>query len=365
MKRRISLFLILVMLFSIPVSSVSAVTTFPDVTGHWAEEEITYLQFNLGLIGGYPDGTFKPANPITRAEVAKIIAVEQGLTLQPASYSDVSASHWANIYIGAATAVGIMGGYPNGEFKPNNPMTRAEVAKVLAVTYEFTVPPAAPMFSDVSSTHWAFDHIEALAAYYITVGYPDGTFKPSNSITRAEFAVFLARTLDPFFTQPLTLLTLTFDVIEILQDEDLTDLQPYIHPVKGVRFSPYEYVENSHLIFNIGSLPGLLSETTVYNWGTEDGTGDPILKTPQQYFDRYVNNKDYTTPDDIQINTLIGRGSLINNIPTFYPSGTFVEFHVEGTTTYGGMDWGSTYVVFENYNNIWYVVAIVHGEWTT
>ena len=145
----------------------------------------------------------------------------------------------------------------------------------------------------------------------------------------------------------------------------LTDLQPYIHPVKGVRFSPYEYVENSHLIFNIGSLPGLLSETTVYNWGTEDGTGDPILKTPQQYFDRYVNNKDYTTPDDIQINTLIGRGSLINNIPTFYPSGTFVEFHVEGTTTYGGMDWGSTYVVFENYNNIWYVVAIVHGEWTT
>ena len=318
------------------------------------------------MVGGLPDGTFGVNEPITRAQAATLIFNEQGLLTQPAAYPDVPAGHWANGYIGAITAAGVMSGFPDGNFYPNNLLTRAEAATVLANAYQITGTLQSQTFSDVGSGHWAYAGIEGLAENFIAAGYPDGTFLPQANVTRGEFAVFVARVLHAPFTEKLQLLSTTTQILQILQDEDMAAFQAYVHPVAGVRFSPYYYVQANHLVFNASAIPNLLSDPSIYNWGEEDGTGDPINRTAQDYFDRYVNRKDYSNPDDIQYNTIMQRASLINNIPTFYPNATFVEYHVEGTSPqYGGLDWGSIYVIYENYQGNWYVVGIANAEWTT
>jgi|GEM_PF-1678294 len=366
--KRMPLFLAVLMLAAFLLYPLSVVqganSNFPDVSGHWAEAEITYLE-NAGLVSGLPDGTFGVNQPITRAQAATLIYNEQGLSPQTAPYPDVPSTHWANGYIGAITAAGIMSGFPDGNFYPDQWLTRAQAAAILANAYQYSATPPTPTFSDVGSSHWAYSAIEGLAINYIAAGYPDGTFLPGNNVSRGEFSVFVARVLNPAFTEMLQILSMNAQVIQLLQDEDMTGFQAYVHPTQGVRFSPYNFVETSHLVFSATAIPSLLADPTVYNWGVEDGTGDPLDKTAQEYFDRYVNRKDFTNPDEIHYNTIIQRGSMLYNISGFYPNANFVEYYVEGTPQYGGLDWGSLYVVYENFQGSWYVVGIVNAEWTT
>ncbi len=361
-KRIVIVSMLLMLVFT--VSPAWAASAFPDIDGHWAEDEITYLA-GQGLVSGFPDGTFKPSETVTRAQVAAVVAGQLGLDPEPAAFPDVPSTHWANEAIGALVDEGIMSGYPNGTFQPSNPMTRAEVAVVLTNAYGYTATSSVSSFADVSVSFWAFGNIQALYDNYITIGYPDGTYKPSNTMTRAEFSIFMAKSLNPVFVQPTMLTAMAADVAELLQNEDMAALAALAHPTDGIRFSPYTWVENNHQVFSAAALPNLLSDNSVYFWGIEDGTGDNIDKTPQEYFDRFVTARDFTSPDDIQYNTVVARGSLLNNIPTFYPNALFVEFYVVGTAQFGGLDWRSQYIVMEEYNGDWYVVAIVNGEWTT
>lgn len=164
---------------------------FTDTGGHWAEAGIELL-YNLGLVGGYNDGSYGVNKSITRAEVATIITRHLDLSGSKPTFSDVSSKHWAYLSIGAIEKEGIMGGYKDGSFKPNAPITRAELSALLVRAYELTGK--SPLsFSDVSSKHWANQSIQVLVNNGVAGGYPDGTFKPSNNVNRAEFATFLAR----------------------------------------------------------------------------------------------------------------------------------------------------------------------------
>ena len=363
MFKRIAILTVL-FLFTLSLSPALAQSAFPDIAGHWAEDQITYLA-NQGLVSGFPDGTFGPSETVTRAQVAVVVSGQLGLDPEQAAFPDVPATHWASDAIGALADAGIMGGYPDGTFQPSNPMTRAEVAVVLSNAYGYTATSSGSSFADVPTAHWAFGNIQALYDNYITIGYPDGTYRPANTMTRAEFSIFMAKAINPVFVQPTLLTAMAADVAQILQNEDMAALSALAHPTDGIRFSPYTWVENNHQVFSAAALPNLLSDNSVYFWGIEDGTGDNIDKTPQEYFDRFVTARDFTSPDDIQYNTVVARGSLLNNIPTFYPNAIFVEFYVEGTAQFGGLDWRSQYIVMEEYNGDWYVVAIVNGEWTT
>ncbi|GAE92439.1 hypothetical protein JCM21714_1441 [Gracilibacillus boraciitolerans JCM 21714] len=150
--------------------------------------------YNLSLIGGYNDGSYGVNKSITRAEVATIITRHLDLSGSKPTFSDVSSKHWAYLSIGAIEKEEIMGGYKDGSFKPNAPpITRAELSALLVRAYELTGK--SPLsFSDVSSKHWANQSIQVLVNNGIAGGYPpDGTFKPSSNVNRAEFATFLAR----------------------------------------------------------------------------------------------------------------------------------------------------------------------------
>ena len=359
---RTSLIVVFALLFTVSVSFAS--TNFSDVDNHWGQTYIDYLA-SQGLISGFPDGTFKPNETLTRAQVSSILSSELNLNPEPASFPDVSASHWANGHIGAVVSQGIMNGYPDGSFRPDNPMTRAEVSAVIAAAYNMTQSTSNSPFSDLAQNHWSFSNVMALLDSYVISGYPDGTFRPNNSMTRAEFSVVMGKAINPLFTQEAALTSDALDIAQILKDEDMAALAGYAHPVDGIKFSPYYYIENSHQVFTAAQIPSLLADNSVYFWGIQDGSGFDIDETPQDYFDRYVNARDFTSPDETVYNNVIARGNLINNIPSFYPNAVFVELHVEGTQQYSGMDWRSLYLIFEEYNGDFYLIGIANGEWTT
>jgi hypothetical protein len=165
---------------------------YKDIKDHWAENDINYFA-SLNLINGYPDGSFRPNQEISRAEAASILVSQLKLPSVDAQFPDVSKTYWANKVIGAAAKAGFFSGYPSGKFLPENSLTRAEAASILVRAYNLTGK-STTKFSDVKG-NWASSDIGVLLANNITVGYPDNTFKPNKGVTRAEFVSMLVRVL--------------------------------------------------------------------------------------------------------------------------------------------------------------------------
>ena len=178
--------------------------TFSDVPAdHWAYSFIEAVA-DAGLIAGYPDGTYRPNQFVTRAEVAVMLlqgiyGAGGGYTPPPAVggiFTDIY-GHWAEDWIEALAGEGITSGYGDGTFRPDNGVTRAEISIFLLRAKYGTgyapPPPDGGIFSDVAG-HWAEAWIEVLAEEGITAGHPDGTYRPKLAVTRAEMAVFLQRT---------------------------------------------------------------------------------------------------------------------------------------------------------------------------
>lgn len=172
---------------------------YPDVGfNHWAFKEIEYI-FDRKIISGYPNGEFIPERKTTRAEAAKmlVLAIELPILDVSAGYTDVPSQHWAKNYIATATKSGLFSGYPDGSFRPDENITRAEMAKILDLAYKFQGE-SSVKFTDVSNS-WAMLHISTLIKNGITTGFPDNTFKPNAPTTRAQFSTFLARSMDTKF----------------------------------------------------------------------------------------------------------------------------------------------------------------------
>jgi hypothetical protein len=108
-----------------------------------------------------------------------------------------------------------------------------------------------------------------------------------------------------------------------------------------------------------------MTDPTVYNWGTYDGSGMPIELTFREYYEEFVYDVDFARPDVVGFNERVGQGNSIDNIASAYPDGVMVEYHFEGfDPEYAGMDWRSLRLVFEEKDGIWYLVGVVHDQWT-
>ena len=155
---------------------------------------------HFAYIIGYPDGTVQPGGQITRAEVATIFfrlltddVRDENLT-KTNRYSDVAATSWYNTAVSTLSSMGIITGYPDGTFRPNAAITRAEFAAI-AARFDHDGDKTAAKFSDIA-THWAKDEISIAYNNGWITGYPDGTFGPQRDITRAETMTLVNRVLN-------------------------------------------------------------------------------------------------------------------------------------------------------------------------
>ncbi|WP_020620318.1 X2-like carbohydrate binding domain-containing protein [Paenibacillus daejeonensis] len=144
---------------------------------------------SLGLpyMQGYEDGSFRPGNQVSRAEIATIfsrILTRHAATKPVIDYTDVASTHWANDAIDTVTGIGLMQGYGDRSFGPGRPVTRAELARLVSPLLSAT-DRAGAGFSDTAD-HWAAAEIVQAQAAGLLDGYPDGTFRPNQPLTRAE-----------------------------------------------------------------------------------------------------------------------------------------------------------------------------------
>lgn len=146
---------------------------------------------------GYPDDSFKPQRSLTRAELAAIIArlINGGHTDLRASYTDVPQGHWASGYIRIASDNGIFTGYEDGSFRPDQAITREELAAVMARFLQLETPAAVDSHFNDTAGRWSTSAVEALFRNGMIQGYEDGTFHPAQPITRMEAVALINRML--------------------------------------------------------------------------------------------------------------------------------------------------------------------------
>ena len=164
---------------------------------------------------------------------------------------------------------------------------------------------------------------------------------------------------------PIDLIILGQQVLESLKTAQYSQLIPLIHPESCLRFSPYQYLNTDNRIICPSDLDIYTSSSEPFAWGQYDGTGKPIDLTFSEYHQEFVYDQDYQKPSVVGFNVEVSPGNSINNIQEIYPDGIMIEYHFPGIDPqYGGMDWRSLRLVFIPDNDQWYLVAIIHGEWT-
>jgi hypothetical protein len=168
---------------------------FSDVPPtHWAAPYILQLACD-GVVSGYADGSFKPQNPTTRAQLAKMLTLAGNWDLadpETATFSDVPRSHVFFRYVETAFRKGVLSGYPNGLFRPDVYVTRAQVAKMLVVARGWELrDDFSTALCDVPTTHWAWVYIHTAVEHGAFRGYANGCFAPDAIATRAQLAKVL------------------------------------------------------------------------------------------------------------------------------------------------------------------------------
>ncbi|TFE04005.1 S-layer homology domain-containing protein [Jeotgalibacillus salarius] len=181
---------------------VQPVSAFDDVNQY--EDEINFLT-DQGIIKGYEDGSFGPANEVNRLQAVQMILREMDVTDFNApnpGFTDMNEDDYGYKEVAKAVELGIISGKTdeNGAkyFDPYNSLTRAQMAKILSESYGIEKE-WRYFFSDVDRQHWAKEYVDQLASQAITTGYEDQTFRPEEDIQRQHFAVFMSRLLNEDF----------------------------------------------------------------------------------------------------------------------------------------------------------------------
>ena len=179
-----------------PETTETVTVLLNDIGGHWAEPAINNL-VSKRLITGYPDGSFKPERNITRAEFVAILV--KGFQL-PANKGEVfndTAGHWGQDAISTAYAAGIISGYNDRYFGPDDPVTREQMAVMTVRATRLSNVSNPQNFSDNQTiAPWAKEAVVAVRSRQLISGYPDNTFRPQNLTTRAEAVSVISRSLN-------------------------------------------------------------------------------------------------------------------------------------------------------------------------
>jgi len=195
---RIHIMFLLILSMILSNFSLIFANGFSDIENHWAKNEIESW-IKRGLIEGYSDGTFRPNNDITRAEFIKLTNRAFGYIKEDTiSFSDVLPSDWFYSEIAKAKAARYISGYPDGTMKPNDPISRQEAASIIVriLGLEQNARAAEEFIDYDKIPAWSRSYVGAVLITNIMEGYPDGTFKAEDFIKRAEAIITLGRAIE-------------------------------------------------------------------------------------------------------------------------------------------------------------------------
>jgi hypothetical protein len=205
--------------------------------------------------------------------------------------------------------------------------------------------------------------VGAPAAVASPAGSPQKSAAPTATPTPTDIRA--ARTLPEATARALVEKT-ALGVIDALKAKDGAKLATYAHPDKGVRFSMYPFIRtDSDVVLKASDLANAFTDPKVRLWGVTDGKGDDFRVTFADYYPKYIWDVDFARAPEVAYNHALGTGNSTDNSATAYPDAIMVEYHYAGfDPQYGGMDWRSLRLFFEQKNGTWYLVGIVHGQWT-
>jgi len=150
-----------------------------------------------------------------------------------------------------------------------------------------------------------------------------------------------------------------------LQAKNYDAFAALFHPTEGVRFSPYGFIDPTHKQVLAKDFLEAITRNWILTWGHIDGSGEAIKIRVKAYIDKFVYNADYLHAPQKSYDMVIGKGNSIDNLKDTYPQLHFTEYHFKGfDEKYRGLDWTSLRFVFKKHNNVYYLVAVIHDQWT-
>ncbi|MCC8063768.1 MAG: hypothetical protein LIO70_01625 [Clostridiales bacterium] len=152
--------------------------------------------------------------------------------------------------------------------------------------------------------------------------------------------------------------------VRAISEQDFETLSTFVDPEEGVTFTPYSTVDpTSNLTFSADELADAEEDETAYVWGLSSSDSSPIKLTIPEYFDSYVWDADYWGVAELGIDTVLHSGNSLENVSDAYPGCHFVDFYLPATDD-TDRDWSSLKLVFQQSGSEWYLVGIIHSEWT-
>jgi hypothetical protein len=155
------------------------------------------------------------------------------------------------------------------------------------------------------------------------------------------------------------------DAVSALRDKDFAKLAAAAHPDKGVRFSPYAFVNlQRDVVLPAATLGQGFAHRQRYLWGHTDGQGLPMDWMLEEYYTRHLWNKDYSKAPTVVLDKRTGMGNATDNSAQAYPGARIVEYHQPSTDPNTTLDWGSLRLVFEERAGAWLLVGVISDRWT-
>jgi hypothetical protein len=159
--------------------------------------------------------------------------------------------------------------------------------------------------------------------------------------------------------------SLVRDTLAAFKKRDGPALAALAHPAKGVRFSPYAYVQATNVTLTAAQLTTAFTDPTKRRWGITDGKGDPIILTFADYSGSYIYARDFASSSQTAFNKTIGAGNTIDNTADVYPNAILFEAYDPGPDPQmKDFQWQCVRLLFERSGDRWFLVSVVHGEWT-